>query len=266
MTVQEIQEELVHLGYDPGIIDGLAGPKTRRATRRFQLDRGLTPDGIAGPLTFAALLAAQAEIHGDQPHPEDELDSLPPELSEDFFFQISAAASMLGISLSASTQGLMLVGIRGWVGGTAVENRFDLYNDTIITVESSGRMTPWKASVDPGKLRESNPRGIAHLLPGLYSYRLGLHRKRETALVQAGPVTVERYFDEGVLNGKITRESGWFGINIHRGGSGNRVANWSAGCQVIHGRDWPSFIAIVLAAASAGQRRFLYLLLNGTDL
>ena len=35
--------------------DGVYGPQTRRAVRRFQRSQGLTVDGIAGPQTLAAL-------------------------------------------------------------------------------------------------------------------------------------------------------------------------------------------------------------------
>jgi peptidoglycan hydrolase-like protein with peptidoglycan-binding domain len=35
--------------------DGIYGPQTRRAVRRFQRAHGLTVDGIAGPATLAAL-------------------------------------------------------------------------------------------------------------------------------------------------------------------------------------------------------------------
>jgi len=35
--------------------DGIAGPRTRRAIRRFQREHGLTVDGILGPQTLAAL-------------------------------------------------------------------------------------------------------------------------------------------------------------------------------------------------------------------
>jgi penicillin-insensitive murein endopeptidase/putative peptidoglycan binding protein len=41
-------------------VDGKIGPKTRNATRMFQLSRGLTIDGKFGPKTEAAMLAAGA--------------------------------------------------------------------------------------------------------------------------------------------------------------------------------------------------------------
>lgn len=49
------QNVLKLLGYDPGPIDGEFGPKTRKALQEFQLDEEITPDGIWGPKTEAAL-------------------------------------------------------------------------------------------------------------------------------------------------------------------------------------------------------------------
>lgn len=42
------QKALSSLGYDPGPIDGLFGPKTQKAVKEFQHDCGLTPDGKWG--------------------------------------------------------------------------------------------------------------------------------------------------------------------------------------------------------------------------
>lgn len=41
------QRDLATLGYDPGKIDGLIGPKVRKALRAYQAARGLVPDGFA---------------------------------------------------------------------------------------------------------------------------------------------------------------------------------------------------------------------------
>ena len=55
MDTRQIQQALKDLGFDPGAIDGKAGPMTRRAVIAFQRAHGLAPDGIVGPATIAAL-------------------------------------------------------------------------------------------------------------------------------------------------------------------------------------------------------------------
>lgn len=52
--VRELQRLLTAAGY-PLAVDGIAGPATRRAIRRFQADHGLKTDGIAGLRTMEAL-------------------------------------------------------------------------------------------------------------------------------------------------------------------------------------------------------------------
>lgn len=55
LLVRRLQEALAGAGFSPGAIDGIFGPQTREALIRFQNAKGLTPDGIAGPATWAAL-------------------------------------------------------------------------------------------------------------------------------------------------------------------------------------------------------------------
>jgi membrane-bound lytic murein transglycosylase B len=43
------------LGYDTGTPDGMAGPKTREATRKFQSDIGFVADGYVGYELFQQL-------------------------------------------------------------------------------------------------------------------------------------------------------------------------------------------------------------------
>jgi hydrogenase-4 component B len=45
---RKVQAALQRLGYDPGPVDGVFGPLTRAAIRRFQQDRG---DQATGSLT-----------------------------------------------------------------------------------------------------------------------------------------------------------------------------------------------------------------------
>jgi peptidoglycan hydrolase-like protein with peptidoglycan-binding domain len=51
--------------------DGVYGPRTRSAVKRFQRTHGLAVDGIAGPATLAALgVASQAPASAAAPAPE----------------------------------------------------------------------------------------------------------------------------------------------------------------------------------------------------
>jgi len=50
--VLQLQMILQSLGYDPGPIDGIFGPRTKNAVMRFQRDNGLKVDGIVGPETM----------------------------------------------------------------------------------------------------------------------------------------------------------------------------------------------------------------------
>lgn len=43
--VARTQSDLIRLGYDPGPIDGLMGPRTSAALRAYQRDHGLAADG-----------------------------------------------------------------------------------------------------------------------------------------------------------------------------------------------------------------------------
>ena len=57
-TIADVQQALKALGHEPGPLDGYDGPRTRAAVRQFQEARGLAVDGIAGPITRAALTVA----------------------------------------------------------------------------------------------------------------------------------------------------------------------------------------------------------------
>ncbi|ABY93094.1 Peptidoglycan-binding domain 1 protein [Thermoanaerobacter mathranii subsp. mathranii str. A3] len=53
--VLQLQMILQSLGYDPGPIDGIFGPRTKNAVMRFQRDNGLKVDGIVGPETMRVI-------------------------------------------------------------------------------------------------------------------------------------------------------------------------------------------------------------------
>jgi len=54
-AVKKAQNALKARFYDPGPVDGIFGPKTFKAVKWYQSDRGLTADGIVGPKTWARL-------------------------------------------------------------------------------------------------------------------------------------------------------------------------------------------------------------------
>lgn len=58
MNIRDIQTALKQLGFEPGLIDGRNGPKTKGAVRAFQEKYGLVVDGKAGPQTKKALTEA----------------------------------------------------------------------------------------------------------------------------------------------------------------------------------------------------------------
>ena len=135
-----------------------------------------------------------------------------------------------------------LVGIRGYyrdsMGAKGKTDR-NLYDDALILV-SPNVHAAFNANVDPGGygINPKVRKGYASLKPGVYRYKLGQHGIRRgnpyTALVQGGPVTVNR--DGGQT------ETGWFGINVHKGSS--RSVS-SEGCQTLPPAQWPAFITLV---------------------
>ena len=54
-TVKKIQQRLSDWGYYSGAVDGIYGSSTEAAVKKFQKSNGLTPDGVAGPATLAAI-------------------------------------------------------------------------------------------------------------------------------------------------------------------------------------------------------------------
>lgn len=128
-----------------------------------------------------------------------------------------------------------LVGIRGYYHDDHSNNLRGIYDDAIFLVAPEAYVA-FNANTDPSIFR----RGIAKLKAGLWRYRLGTHglsrpkSQRYTALVQADKVTV--------LRDGTGMDSGWFGINIHRGGYGTTS---SLGCQTIVPSQWDNFIGLV---------------------
>ena len=122
------------------------------------------------------------------------------------------------------------------------ERRAGKYDDTIGVCYYVGGKPVfhcWPATTDPGLYYLENPinlEGCAILAPGQYrsAYKLGLHKNKYPALVQARPVGVYRDSSRDSRLDPIGRvTSGFFGINIHQPfGKSDEIGLSSAGCQV----------------------------------
>jgi len=156
-----------------------------------------------------------------------------------------------GLKPSEMDPAVMLLGVRGYYHDDHGDNQRGVYDDAIFLLTPTA-FVAFNANTDPSAFRH----GIASLKPGRYLYKLGIHGlskpkdRQYEALVQAGEVTVCR--DGGEV------ETGWFGINIHRGGASGTS---SLGCQTIPPAQWESFISMVRAELKRhGQKTIPYIL------
>lgn len=156
------------------------------------------------------------------------------------------------------TERPVLVGRRGYYRdamGEVGENDWNLYDDAIWLV-ADGVFRAFNANTDPSR---SFP-GVAVLRPGKWRYRPGIHglsrppAERYPALVQAGEVTVDRVLQKA--------DTGFFGINIHRGGYN---VTSSLGCQTIHPDQWREFYREVTGALKRSGHDTLWYLLTARE-
>ena len=133
---------------------------------------------------------------------------------------------------------VVILAVRGYYQdsmGEPGKNDRGLYDDAIFVVTPE-KITAFNANTDPTKYKH----GIATLAAGVWKYQKGVHPISRPggypALRQAQPVTVIR--DGGV------RGTGWYGINIHRGGY---TTTSSLGCQTLFPDQWNEFKELVYA-------------------
>src|SRR3954447_15687259 len=59
-TIRDVQQALKDKGFDPGPVDGINGPMTRAAVKKYQDQQSLNEDGRIGPKTLDSLGVKQA--------------------------------------------------------------------------------------------------------------------------------------------------------------------------------------------------------------
>lgn len=132
----------------------------------------------------------------------------------------------------------------------------------------------WNATTDPGKKgvqQFHNKKGVARLIPGQYrtTYAVDKHQGKYDALCQRlGEVTVWRDGNKDLMFDEVLKDTGMFGINIHKAGQDSTwVENYSEGCQVFKRvKDFDQFMSICKKAAKIHGNKFSYTLIESTDI
>lgn len=171
---------------------------------------------------------------------------------------------------------LNIIGVRH--SGNVVTNKFDdvlviIYNDN----DGHCYRKVFECTTQPGisymGKTMGNIKGTAILVPGQYrgAYKIGLHKGKYKALVQAKPVKVYRDNDKDNQYdyNPTTIDEGYFGINIHKAGTASVIVNnWSAGCTVLaKEEDFKAFMQLANKQIKAGLgSTFTYTLVNQEDL
>ena len=189
---------------------------------------------------------------------------------------LSEYATSLGASVSPGVT--RLFGVRGAVPHGNAElslrdNVLNLWNDTIGIWGNDFAL--YQGTVDPGldyTVHPENNKGAAHLLTleeshgKVWHFKWGLHKGQYKCLVQAEQFTIRRDLDkDGVGEPNEPLDGGDFGIHIHWGGNMEKVGAWSAGCQVISGKDGPEspWANFRTRLEGTGQSTFAYYLIDG---
>lgn len=178
---------------------------------------------------------------------------------------------------------LFIVGVRESIEIKRREG--DKFTDKIIIVDPSKpdeKVLSYQATTSPSLAYYSDPErmlnkdGTAIMDPGVYKYKVGIHRKgsptQHEALIQSGDMDIQRFKPtikefETYAPGVSDTGNG-YGINIHKSSleRGVCVGPYSAGCQVFaDGQEFLQFMTI-LKSSSANGGEYLYALVQNDDL
>jgi hypothetical protein len=152
---------------------------------------------------------------------------------------------------------LALQGIAPTSKGCEIElndNAPNIYNDSIVILfrDALGawNAVPLLGTVDPGDAFKDQPGGEAHLTFGQHQYVRGLHYGYPALRSKNEMNRIWRDANQlGVYAPGDYVSTGVFGINVHAGGMGPTIGNWSAGCVNIcggwDGNPWKLFMRMV---------------------
>lgn len=167
-----------------------------------------------------------------------------------------------------------IVGVRNATPGQKVTNLFDDKLTLSYKINGEWFYHEWEATTEPGKkgvMQFHNSGGVARLVPDQYRgvYKVSMHQGKYQALCQRlGDVTVWRDKNRDMDFDEIIRDTGMFGINIHKAGTvSNFVENWSEGCQVFkRTKDFNDFMVLINRAKEIHGNHFTYTLIISSDI
>jgi hypothetical protein len=167
-----------------------------------------------------------------------------------------------------------IVGVRNATPGQKVTNLFDDKLTLSYKINGEWFFHEWDATTEPGKkgvMQFHNSGGVARLVPDQYRgvYKVSMHQGKYQALCQRlGDVTVWRDKNRNMDFDEIIRDTGMFGINIHKAGTvSNFVENWSEGCQVFkRTKDFNDFMVLINRAKEIHGNHFTYTLIISSDI
>jgi len=247
--------------------DGIFGSGTEAAVKAWQTKNGLAADGLVGPNTLAKMGIKVEAKAAATPNNAPSADA---KYSKD---KIESVIKAKGYKWFEGDYNLNIVGVRNSDTGTAVTNAFDDKITVSYQVDGKWVYKEWMNTTDPGTkgVKEyHNAAGVARLVPGQYinSHALGMHQGKYEALKQFGKVKVYRDANRDMNYDEKVIQEGVFGINIHKAGANSTyVENWSEGCQVFkRAADFEEFMVIARKAASVGNSKFTYTLIESKDI
>lgn len=162
---------------------------------------------------------------------------------------------------------VLIVGIRGYFEdsmGAAGKNDRGIYDDALFVVLPD-RVVAFNGNTDPAAFE----RGIATLKPGVWRFRAGKHKLSSPT----GYPAFRQYGNMTVLRDGAGEDTGYFGINLHRGG---KAGTSSLGCQTVPPAQWDEFRKLVQKALGVDDKKvtaspsgvgdpFTYLLITNAE-
>ena len=256
----EVQQTLANLGrLTQKDVDGIPGPKTKKAFADFKLAHNQADPELLGAGSAQLLLDVQKQAE-------------PSSKKLTLAQRVVKVCNERGYTLNQSEWAVNIIGIEGLnLDGTPNSDAPDQWNDVVgLLTFKQGKpsfLCLYKCTTEPGSTytnRPLNPNGAARLQLGQHKglWAVGLHRGYE-AMQQVGRATVVRDRNKNHSRDDVVTVEAGLGINLHttktsgwKGTDGPTVGPWSAGCTVIKDdADFLSFMKLIKQSAQYKANR-----------